>query len=96
MLFRHHVEPKCNTFKYHRSYGKEKTCNLCRNTAAKRVDWRCCAFYHSHQTCCATNQVVAFYHVGGKTHNVTFQLDLQQLLQNKLHGFAARFTDAFV
>ena len=41
-------------------------------------------------------EVVAFYHVGGKTHNVAFQLDLRQLLQNKLHVFAARFTEAFV
>ena len=34
--------------------------------------------------------------MGGKTHNVAFQLDLQQLLQNKLHVFAGHFTEALV
>lgn len=34
--------------------------------------------------------------MGGKTHNVAFQPDLQQLLQNKLHVFAGHFTEALV
>ena len=36
-----------------------KTCNVSCNIAAKQVEERCCAFYHPHQTCRATNQIVA-------------------------------------
>ena len=41
-----------------RKNGQQKTCNLSCNIAAKRVEKRCCAFYHPQQTCLATNQVV--------------------------------------
>ena len=41
-----------------RKNGQQKTRNLSCNIAVKRVEQRCCAFYHPHQTCLATNQVV--------------------------------------
>ena len=40
-----------------RKNGQQKMCNLFCNIAAKRVEQRCRAFYHPHQTCLATNQV---------------------------------------
>ena len=39
-------------------YGKTGTFNLTCNIAAKCVEQRYCAFYHPHQICLATNQVV--------------------------------------
>ena len=41
-----------------RKNRQQKTCNLSCSIAAKRVEWRCCAFYQRHQTCLAANQDV--------------------------------------
>ena len=35
-------------FPYGRLNWQQKTSNLSCNTAAKKVEWRCCTFYHSY------------------------------------------------
>ena len=48
------------------------------NIAAKRVAWPCSAFYHPYQTSPATIRLLTGLNDGGKTHNIAFQLVLQQ------------------
>ena len=74
-----------------------ESCNLFCNIAAKRVENRCWAFYHPHQTYFATNQVFNRFERGwlGKKRKIAFQLNLQQCCTNRLHVFVARFTEAY-
>ena len=60
-----------------RKNGQQKTCNV---------------FNHPHQTSLATNQVVNRFDVGGKTHNIAFQLVLQQCCKTSCTFFVARFS----
>ena len=76
-----------------RKNGQQKTCNLSCNIAAKRVVQRCCAFYHQHKTCLATNQVVnRFERRLLKARNITIQLVLQQCCETRCTFFFARFS----
>ena len=72
--------------------GQQKTCNLFCNIAAKRVEYRCCAFYHPHKTCLATNQVVNKFEHGCKTRNIAIQPVLQQCYKTSCTFFVARFS----
>ena len=70
-----------------RKNGQQKTCNLSCNIAAKRVVQRCCAFYHQHKTCLATNQVFNRFErrlYNAQHHNST---RFAAVLRNTLHVF---------
>ena len=61
-----------------RKNEQQKTRNLSCNIAVKRVEQRCCAFYHPHQTC--------------KKRNISFHLLLQQCCKTSCTFFVARFS----
>ena len=67
---------------FHRSVlkGTEKR-------ATKRVEYRCCAFYHPHKTCLATNQVVNRFEHGCKNAQYRYSTRFAAMLQNKLYVF---------
>ena len=71
--------------------GQQKTCNLFCNIAAKRVEYRCRAFYHPHKTCLATNQVVNRFERGWWNAQYRYSTRFAAMLQKKLYVFCCPF-----
>jgi len=77
-----------------RKNGQQKTWRLSCNIAAKRVVLRCCAFYHQHKTCLATNQVVnRFERRWNAQHRNSTRFAV--MLQKRLHVFCCPFFRTF-
>ena len=70
-----------------RKNGQQKTSNLFCNIAAKRVEKRCCAFYHPSSNLLTTWFVARQVLCGWYNVQHRYSTRFAEMLQNKLHVF---------
>ena len=88
----HHRSEKRNIKELKASVKRAtKTCNLFCNIAAKRIEKRCCPFYHPCSNLLTTDLLQDRFDVGGKTRNIAIQPRFAAMLQDKLHVFCCLF-----
>ena len=88
----HHRSEKCDIRKLKASVKRAtKTCNLFCNIAAKRIEKRCCAFYHPCSNLLTTDLLQDMFDVGGKTRNIAIQPRFAAMLQDNLYVFCYPF-----
>ena len=78
-----------------RKNGQQKTRNLSCHIAAKRVVWRCCAFYHQRITCLATNQFVNRFERRSWNAQHRNSTRVAAMLQKRLHVSCRPFFRTF-